>query len=109
MADAQLSLSNVIVGAVVSKIIVFVTSSVVFPSSSLNLIYTVFSPSPLGNVKLILELHVSQLSGLAPVPYATSIVHSHASGHVVSSVTVVEVVYVALSLILNSHHVGAVL
>jgi hypothetical protein len=97
-------------GAVVSKIIVSVTSLVVFVKLSLNLIYTVFVPSPLGSVNPIDALHVVQLVGFAPVPYATCTppTPEPSVAHVVFKVTLVLFVPVALLFIVNVPHTGAV-
>ncbi len=89
---------------------VSVISLVVFHSPSLNLIYTVLVPSPLGNVKFIVELHVVQLPGFALLPYATCTVPSPKSvAHIVFRVTFVQVVYVALLFIVNVPFIGAAL
>jgi hypothetical protein len=98
------------VGAVVSKIIVSVVSVLVFPKLSLNLIYTVFVPSPAVNVCARVALHVVQLVGLLVFPNATSTPPTPASvAHVVVSVTVVIFVFAAPVLIVKVPETGAAL
>lgn len=55
----------------------------------------------------MLVLHVCRFVGDAVFQNATCTHHTHPSvAHVVLSVTLVDVVYVALLLIVNDHHVG---
>ncbi len=58
-------------GAIVSKMIVSEITDVVFHTASLNCMYTVFVPSPVGKVKEIAEAHNVQFVGVAPVQKAT--------------------------------------
>ena len=96
-------------GAVVSSTIVSVLSAVVFPSASLNLIYTVFVPSPVVNVCAILVLQLCRLVGFALFPYATCTPPTHASvAHTVFNVTLTHVVPTASLFIVKLHPVGAV-
>ena len=98
------------VGAAVSKIIVSVVSLVVFPSASLNLIYTVLVASPVVSVHAILAEQDCRLVGAAELPNATCTHETHASvAHVVFNVTDMLVVYVALLFMVNDHPTGAVL
>ena len=93
----------------VSKIIVSVVSLVVFPSASLNLIYTVLVASPAVSVCAMLAVQDCRLVGAAELPNATCTHETPASvGQVVFNVTDVLVVYVASLFIVNDHPLGAV-
>lgn len=80
-------------GQLVSSIIVSLISSLMFSNPSLNLIYTVFVPSPLGNVRERLEEHDCQLVGDEVDPKATCVEFIPVSvAHVVVKMTSVPVV-----------------
>ena len=86
-----------------------VISAVVFANASLVAIYTVFTQSHVVIVRDLVAAHHVQFVGLAQLPYAISIHHTHTSvGHVIFNVTHVKFVHVASLLILNANHVGAV-
>ena len=100
------------VGAVVSKIIEFVVSLVVFHKLSLNLIYTVLFPSGVANVCHVLLTHVCQLVfGLAVFPNAICTGHHTplSVGHVIFNVTLVPLAYVLLLFTTKLQPVGALL
>jgi hypothetical protein len=98
------------VGAVVSKIIVSVTSLVVLVKLSRNLIYTVFTPSGATKVCAILALQLVQLVGLLVFPYATCTPPTPAPSfaQVVVSVTVPLLVAAAPLFTVKLPPVGAV-
>lgn len=80
-------------GQRVSTCIVSVVALVIFPNPSLNLIYTVFVPSPLGNVRAIDAEHDCQFVGDALEPNATCVPFIPVSvAHVVVKNTFVPVV-----------------
>ena len=80
-------------GQLVSSIIVSFITSLIFSKLSLNLIYTVFVPSPLGNVRERLEEHDCRLVGDVLDPKATCIEFIPVSvAHVVVKTTLVPVV-----------------
>ena len=96
-------------GQEASSNILSVVSVVIFPKPSLNLIYTIFVPSPLGNVRAIEEEHDCRLVGDALEPNATCSPFIPVSvAHVVVKNTLVPVVYVALACIVNDHPLGGV-
>jgi len=86
-----------------------VVSLVVFPNTSLNLIYTVFVASPAVSVHPVLADQDCRLVGAAALPNAICTHHTHVSvAHVVFNVTAVLVVYAALLFIVNDHQFGGV-
>ena len=96
------------VGAVLSKVIVSVTSVLIFHKLSLKTINTVLVPSPADTVCAILAPHVVQLVGLVVFQNATCTHPTPASvAQVVVSVTVVPLVCVALLFTVNVPPVGA--
>lgn len=83
---------------------------VTLPNASLHNIYTVAVPTTSSISCAILDVQLVQLSGLALLPYATSIPHTHPSvPHVTFKVTPVVFVVAAPLLIKKDHHVGGVI